>query len=366
MNIKFILILFLVWRVLLFIPLFAGPFFIPYREGSDYTNIWKFTKPYPPVDNPLIYPWANFDGVHFLEIAGDGYRDNERFFPLYPILIKLLSGNAPAFSAIQFFIALAISNLAFLTALILLYKLLKLDYENNVAITTIIAILLFPTSFFFASSYSESLFLLFAVAGFYFARRSNWLLVSIFSSLLILTRLVGIFALPVFLLEKKSRFLILPAVAFLLFCVFNFYSFGNPFQFLLNQQELANSRSLFVFPLQTVFRYLNILISLPKTQFEWFIALLELATFFFICSALFISFKKNIRASYILFSLLTVLPAIFSGTFSGLPRYLLVSFPLFIALALVKNKTARLAYIIISPILLFLLLMFFSRGYFIA
>ena len=52
--VKSIFLLFLIWRLLLFIPLLAGYQFLSYRPDADYTNIWKFIEPYSPVDHFLL------------------------------------------------------------------------------------------------------------------------------------------------------------------------------------------------------------------------------------------------------------------------------------------------------------------------
>ena len=111
---------------------------------------------------------------------------------------------------------------------------------------------------------------------------------------------------------------------------------------------------------------MKIILSIPYSQFEWWIALLEITTFFIVSFLLYLSWKKKIRLSYLIFSVPCFLLPIFSGTFTGLPRYSLVLFPIFISLALINQKLIKLFYVIIAPILLFLLLMFFSKGYFIS
>ncbi len=191
--IKFILISFLIWRTALFLPLFVSELFIKYRTGYDYTNIWKFIEPYQPVSHFLLYPWANFDGVHYLLIAGQGYTNNFGFLPLFPLLIRLAGA--------QFFSGFILSNLLFLASLFVFYKLLIFDYSNKEIRLVIISLLLFPTSFFFASIYSESLFFLLLVLSFYFARKKQWLAASICGMFLSITRIVGIFILPALIYE---------------------------------------------------------------------------------------------------------------------------------------------------------------------
>ena len=377
-----VIVFFFIWRVLLFLPLSIGEMVLPYRSGYDYTNIWKFIHEYQPVSNVLLFPWANFDGVYYLSIAGSGYtKDNAGFLPLFPLFIHLVSsffGVTKTFGAVQFFIAFFIANICFFLSLIFFYKLVRLDYSNKIAIMSIIFFLVFPTSFFFGSIYSESLFLLLSLLSFYFARKKQWILASIFGMLLGITRVVGISIFPALLYEffqqektiKNVRalpLLIIPA-GIANYAFFNLSQWGDAFRFLHVHGTLGNSRSIdsvVLFP-QTIFRYGKIFTTVSTSQYEWWIAFLEIVTFFVVSFLLYIGWKKGIRFSYILFAVLCFLIPVSSGTFTGLPRYVVILFPIFITLALLEKKIVQAFYIIISIILLFILLLFFSRGYYVA
>src|SRR5437867_13438712 len=77
-NFEFIIFVFgalLIFRVFLFIPQIIGPFIIPERIG--------FLGP---------FPWANFDGSHYISIAKIGYQTYQQaFFPLFPIFIRFIT-----------------------------------------------------------------------------------------------------------------------------------------------------------------------------------------------------------------------------------------------------------------------------------
>lgn len=386
-KIKFIIGSFLIWRLLLFIPLIVSEKILEYRIGYDYANIWKFINPYFPVSNPFFYPWANFDGVHYLLIAGNGYTNNLEFFPLFPLIIRIVSflfGTTQTFGIVQFFTAFFISNNFFLLSIFVFYALIRLDYSKKIAQLSIIFLLLFPTSFYFGSIYGESLFLFLSLSCFYFIRKKQWTIASILGALLTLTRIVGIFILIPLILEfikkekiNKKQFLklFLNILSFLLipisligYSLFNFWRTGDFLYFVHAHGNLGNGRavnSIILMP-QTLFRYGKILFSVSLGRFEWWIALLELSIFLIVSILLCISWRQKIRLSYILFTALCFLTPALSGTFSGLPRYSLILFPIFISLALIKNIKIQIAYGIISAILLFILLMFFSKGYFIA
>lgn len=391
-KLKFLLLSFFIWRVFLFIPLLIGLLFIPYRENLGFTNIINKIDPASISANIFLYPWANFDGVHYLSISGYGYITEGRFFPLYPILINFFSQvikSPEAFGIGQFLIGFLISNISFLISLYLLFKLVVSEYSEKIAKISIIFLLIFPTSFFFISIYSESLFLLLVLLSFYFIQKKQWILVGICGFLLTLTRFVGIFILPAIIYEffkqekvikiiknqKKGKEILIKILPLLLvpmglisYAIYCFYKWGNFLYFLTAHSELGNSRvsNTIVLPIQTVFRYFKILTDVSYFKFEWWVALLELLTFLLISYLLFLGWKKGIKKSYLIFSAFAFLIPIFSGTFSALPRYAIIIFPIFITLALIKNLWVKVIYSIVSPILFFILLMFFSRGYFIA
>lgn len=341
---------FVFWRILLFIVAFFASYFISIRTGYLFVNYW-----------------GNFDGVHYLSIAQNGYVNQAVFFPLFPVLIKILSLGRWYFGA-----AILISNLAFLFSLYYLYKLLCLDYKKEKAWEVVTILLLFPTSFFFGAVYAESLFLLFLVLSFYLARRRKWLLAAISASLLVATRVVGIFIIPALIYEywvqnKKFNPSLLLTSAFLFaYSMFNYFRWGDFLYFIHAHGELANGRSttsVVLFP-QTIYRYAKILFSVP-VSYEWFIALLELSVFILVCYLLYLAWKNKVRVSYLIFSILAFLLPASSGTFSGLPRYVLILFPIFVAVGFLDAKIKRV-WKIISMVLLIVLTMFFVRGYFVA
>lgn len=389
--IKKIFLIFLIWRVFLFLPLLIGNQILDYRQGYEYTRLWKFITPYFPVDSFFLYPFANFDGVHYLSIAGMGYSNNAGFFPFYPLLIKTLTSfleSIQAFGAIQFFSALFISNLAFFLSLLVFYKLIRLDFPDKIAYSSIIFLLAFPTSFYFGAIYTESLFLLFALLSFYFARKNDWKKAGIFAMFLSATRLVGIAIFPVLIYMfvknhnviltlkgknlKKIFFKFLPLflspLGLVAYALFNKLKWNEWFYFISAQGQFANQRSvdqIVPFP-QTAFRYFKLLFNLPTTQYEWWVALLELMIFFWAICLFYFALKKKVNFSYILFSVFCFLVPVSSGTISGFPRYVLPLFPLFITLPLILNGRTKIIYLTISGTLLFILLMFFSKGYFVA
>ena len=378
--IKRIVLLFIVWRIFLFIPLIVSEAFLLPRKSYEYTLLTYFLEKSSILYNFLLYPFANFDAVFYLLIAAKEYTVNAGFFPLFPLTIRIatLPFNVIPFDAIQYFFAVLLVSVYFLAAIIVFYKLIRLDYKENVAIWSIVFLLIFPTSFFYAAIYSESLFLLLSLLAFYFARKKKWFWAGITGGLLSATRIVGIAMWPALIYEyfKESRNkptikalpLLLVPLGLLGYMFYNFQKWGNPFYFIQAQGNFANNRSvdsIVLFP-QTVFRYIKILLSVKPNIYEWWVAFFELSFFIFALSLLYIAWKKKIRFSYIFFGLLCFIIPVSSGTFSGLPRYIAVIFLIFITLALIKSRLFKIIYSAISVILLFIFFMLFSKGYFIS
>ena len=372
----------------MFIPLIFGRLLIQYRSGFAYTSIAHFTESHNLILHFLLSPWANFDGVHYLTIAGNGYTNNGAFFPLFPLTIYLLTslfGAIQAFSPIQYFSSLFLSNVYFFLALLVFYKLVKLDYKEHIVFRTIFFLLIFPTSFFFVSIYTESLFLLLSLLSFYFVRKGNYWIAGLLGALLTATKFVGIAILPALILEflirekivnlklfKQKLLKLLPIllapVGLISYMYYNSFRWGDPLFFVKAQEEFANNRSsssIVLFP-QTIFRYFKIFFTVSPNQFEFRVALLEFSAFIFASIMLYVAYKKRIRISYLLFAALCFIIPISTGTFTSIPRYILTMFPIFIALALIQNKRFKLIYSAVCIILLFLLLMLFSRGYFVS
>ncbi len=381
-----IILIFVIWRVIILLPLIIGGIFLSVNTQSDYTNILKSLPQDSFIRSNILYPWSNFDGVHYLDIAQNGYSQNSRFFPLYPIMIRLfgviISGNHINYQAL-FISGLVLSNLFFALSLILLYMLIKKRYDSKVAFMSVLMLIFFPTSFFFASVYSESLFLFLGIFAFYLAEERKYLFSNVVGILVSVTRLPGIFIMPAlvykFITKNKPltkisnklpillSFGLIPT-GLLIFIYFNFIFWHDPFYFIKEHALLGNSRSVssIVNPLQTVVRYFKILTGIPFGQYQWWISLMELLTFFFFSFLLYLAWKKRIDKSYLIFALGIFILPILSGTFSGLPRYVLLEFPCFLALALIENHLFKILYFLTAISTSLVLIMFFSRGYFVA
>ena len=82
----------------------------------------------------LFNPWANWDGVWYIRIAGHGYAaypDSQAFFPLYPLLVHYLGRALGS----EFELAGIVLSLAcFLALCVMLYKLAAREFSPRVGL----------------------------------------------------------------------------------------------------------------------------------------------------------------------------------------------------------------------------------------
>lgn len=366
-DFSFILFSFLSWRVLLFVIIFFSVKQVPLQQNFLGGGMQAYLK------SPWLWAWANFDGEHYLSIAKDGYHLAEQaFFPLYPLLIKLFGGGVWA--------GLLISNTSFFLALVGLFKLLRIDYSQKVSKLVIVLFLIFPTSFYFGAVYTESLFLCFTIWSFYFYRKGNYLLSSILGMLASGTRVIGIILLPIYLLElfkektkcnKKHLWLLLIPLGLFLYMFYLYKVYGDPLIFLHALPLFGEQRSSIPILLpQVIYRYVfKILPSLNYSYFAGtFTTIIEFLVGIIFLVVSIISFIK-LRFSYSLFLILGYLIPTLSGSFSSLPRYVLVLFPAFILFSVWLDKSPKIIKLISYTILLMGLIVslsLFSRGFWLA
>lgn len=374
----FIITAFLVWRLGLFLVLFFAANVLPLQInflGGGLSNY---------LGNPNLWAWANFDGEHYLSIAQNGYGFGERaFFPLLPILIKytgmLFGGSLQAFNVVGNIIA----NLSFLVGLVGIYKLVGLDHPPKISKLTILVLLLFPTSFYFATVYTESLFFALAVWSFWFARNKMWLPAALLGILLCATRFVGLIILPALIVEwfiqNRSRpnffksfppILLTIPTGLLAYMYYLQRTVGDMFAFYSSLATFGEQRSTHLITLPQVF-YRYIFKILPNLNTTFFPVIFT-TVFEFAVGVLFLiistySFFAQ-RFSYAVFLFLGYLTPTFSGSFSSLPRYVIILFPVYILTAkyLSKSKFLLFAFCLISGILLVISFSLFARGYWVS
>jgi hypothetical protein len=330
--------------------------------------------------SPTSHPWVNmlsrWDAGWYVEIARDGYRfepgtpSNAAFFPLYPLLIRVIHALLflPANDYWWLVTAIALSNVALLIGLTYFRALLAMDFNQDLASRTITYLLIFPTTFFFSGVYSESLFLALTVAAFYYARTNRWLLTCILAALATLTRSQGmILALPLlieYLHERNFRlrkigwnimaFALVPT-ALLAFALFLKLKFGS-WTVVFDVQSIWGRHLMWPWhPLAWFLRHAPALSPEhhDKLDFGFLLVLLGAA----------IAGPRRLRISYTAYIWTAVVFFSCWGMLGSIPRFDLVIFPLFIVLALIgaRSRAFHLGYVVASSMLAALFMVMHSQ-----
>lgn len=364
----------IIWKVLLLLILLASFELIPlYSRDLLGGGLDQYLSSY------YILPWANFDGEHFTSIAQFGYQQYQQaFFPLYPKLISLglsIFGENIKVAAISGFL---ISFVCFFVGLILFYKLLKLDYSQGFALGVIALLLLYPASFYFNAVYSESLFLMLITGSFYFFRTKHYFWAGVFGFFAATTRVFGVLLLISFLIEifvnkvpfKKSFWIFLIPLGLISYMYYLYLTIGDPLAF-YNLQLIVgeqHQRGVVLFP-QIIYRYSKIIFTTTNISPLFTTILFELATGIIFLLLPIIGLFKKVRLSYLFFAFSGFLLPTIQGSFSSLPRYVLILFPSFIVLTLMIKNLPNFIKILLGCFSLMLLIFetaLFLRGYWVA
>jgi hypothetical protein len=191
-GLRDVVVVFLVARLVLFgLSAITGGMLLPPPPGQPTTDSGHPAPRLEPGWHMLITATERQDGLWFLRLATDGYREDDAsaaFFPLYPMLVRAVAW-VPFIGPLG--AALLVSNGAFFLGLLVLHALTRRELGARAAPRALWFLALAPTAFFFLAPYSESLFLLLSVTTFWFARRERWALAGAAGAAAALTRSVG-------------------------------------------------------------------------------------------------------------------------------------------------------------------------------
>ena len=378
-DLKFITLSFIAWRLLLFIIAFFAISTFPLQQGFLGGNLEGY------LNVPWFWGLINFDGEHYLSIAYQGYRSlTYFFFPVYPLLVKFISLNSSSVTRLATS-GIFIANISFFIALVGFWKLIRLDFNRKIAKWSLVLLLIFPTSFFFGSFYTESVFLALVVWSLYLVRKRKWIESGILAAISSATRVVGMVMLPVLAIEVwlqrnryKGKKLFKPTIGVLLvpmglgvYMYFLNKQTGDPLEFFNSVGIFGEQRTAgFILLPQVFYRY--IFKVLPSVNYSFlpisFVTVLEFVTAVWLVVVSIIAFFK-LRLSWAVYLALAFLIPTLSGSFSSLPRYALVLFPAFLVTALYVSRLNKLGKAVILLILtfgLYLATSLFTRGYWVA
>jgi hypothetical protein len=288
---------------------------------------------------------TQWDGVWYRLIARQGYGPPTpeiaaAWFPLYPILVR----------AVEFIVrdyqvaSVLVSNGCLVAAALLLMRLLRLDYDELVCRRAIIFLMFNPASFFLSSAYTEATFLLLSIGALLAARQGKWLIAALSGMCLSATRapglLIGAPLLAEYLVQWRERggnwrvffrphLLLLALVpAGLLAYMLYLYVLRGDFFLPMRAQASGWGKTL-TLPWQT-FLWTH---SFPASHIPLYQAIVGAAII--LAGA---GFWLRLRATYLVYAVVSLLFYLAWGSLEGLPRYVGILFPLHLVLALLSTR----------------------------
>ena len=288
-----------------------------------------------------------WDASHYTHIAEVGYQnfgDDKNlivFYPLYPLLIFLLNialGNAVLS-------ALILSFVFQVAAGYFLQKLVALDWPE-LSGSALAFFSLFPTAYFLALPFTESLYCALAFAAFYLARKSRWAESGIASGFAVLSRVTGILLVPSLallawdgkvpkLVDRAKWPILFVAAGLCIYLGINWCVQGNPLSFSSIERE-----HWFVFPAfpwETISNAIHALAGKPIKIEAANESLMRLSCLAFGALVLAAGYWL-LPKSYQLYGWLTLFMHASLNWQISFPRYLLPVFPFFIVLSDFRSK----------------------------
>ena len=272
-------------------------------------------------NNPLKY-LANWDGADYISIANKGYDDKflTGFFPLYPILIKLVHVIVKSY----LISGLIITWLALWGAIYFYVSIVKEYYsrsntkikDNLTLIKSALYFVLFPSGIYLLCVYTESLYALFALAAIYFAFKKKLILTALLTILATAAHITGFFLIPIVVLmlfeEKVSKLKSLAvgaigSIGVIAYSIYLWIKFNNPFEFVHSQTVHHWLKNKIWYNYDSIsILDLFLLISLITTVIYWY--------------------KR--KRSFSFYTLLFIAIPLIGGQFDGFARYTLMAFPM--------------------------------------
>lgn len=303
----------------------------------------------------LLNGFFRWDAGWYGKIARTGYSfDPDRassvaFYPLYPYLARYLGnlvGGAPV-------AGLIISNLATLGAVFYLRRLGALLFGDAVGKLASILLLVFPTSLFLSSFYTEGLFLCLATASMFYFFRGQYLRAGLIGFFAMLTRSTGLvlFAaqaldLCLRLFQRKEKFqprmlaLLLIPLGLGVFMLILQRQVGDPFAFATTLEHWGRERS---WPWQSLYD------AFRKTDYGFAPNFAKTQRFIdacfaslFLCLGVSMAVTRKAPVALSAYVVLGVLLPLCTYNLGGMNRYVLGLFPAFLFVAQLCERRTEL------------------------
>lgn len=378
--VKTIFLLTLLWAVVIYCLAFWGWYRVPLSlyDGAAYWTDENFISRQAETEFRFISSW---DAAWYLDIAGRGYayfdraQSNLNFYPLYPLAIRVLAfpfdNLLPRMGLFQLS-GVVISFVSLFASVWLLTNLVVKEEGRPAGVRVVWYLLTFPTAFFLITVYSESLYLFLSLGCFWLMKREKWILAGLAGGLAALTRPVGIVLIVPLVVEyllksRPKRQLLLGSFCFLpiwlLFPLYTYFKFGDPF-IMFKAARSWGRFSPAEFSFVRLENQVNSAFSYSSASFAMMILETAAVILGIIAS---VWLFKNKKYAYAIYTILGNLIPLTSGVLLSQTRYLLVLFPLFIALSSWgRNPVFNKLYLLVSSVMLGINIVLFANGFWVA
>ncbi|MEM2103895.1 MAG: hypothetical protein QW717_03285 [Candidatus Bathyarchaeia archaeon] len=323
----------------------------------------------------VMRQFCRWDSPHYIDIAENWYVNTgeQRFFivflPFYPLLIRLLTFNWQYVNLS----ALLVSNFSSAIAAVYLFKLAKLDFDDDVAARAVFYLSIFPTAYFLCAIYTEGLFLALAIACLYYARLERWPSAGLLGMLASLTRITGLSLLPALLCEyfHQRRFRQLKGLGFkLIWPIFPMFGFTE--YLFINYQVTGNFFKFMEYQRVNWYQTFDPLLGLENAwqitvqaafPDSFMLGAAQLAFAALGLAGILLGFILRLRFSYNAYMFFAWAMSVSTGWWISVPRYILVLFPIFILFGVAGRR--KVFNYTVAPVFLVLLCLFtitFSKG----
>lgn len=339
-----------------------------YIDGSEPLTMDRF-----------LSEWEKWDANNYIRIASLGYSGYQEegmyttlvFFPLYSWVMKLFYSLVLDMRAA----GLIVSTLCYIAGCCFFYGAIALDYGKNVAERAVILISVFPFSMFFGTIFPESIFFMLCAICIFYLRRQNWAIASVAGMLASLSRMQGIILLVVIFIEwcefykpielirtkktnelikavfTKLSWILLVPVGLLVYFYINYSVSGDAFKFLEYQEKVWNNGSQYFG--ETFITIWDKACGVKASgQLIFTSGIVPVFLLVLSIAVMFYCYRK-VHNKYLVFMLLYTIMCYVLKDLISAGRYISVSFPLFLGLAvfLEEHPKAEKITIVLSSVM---------------
>ncbi len=361
----------------------------------------ELTPPFPAFPGSgFLAGWFHFDGWWYQSILTDGYsysgptvQASAAFFPAYPLAMELvhLVVRSPVLPG------MVVTFVCGLGATILFHGWSRERFGTRAANLAVLALLLFPYSFYlFGAVYPQALFLVAAVGAFVLLERGHPVLAGLAGAVCTATHaegvavLVGLVAVTAYRHRRTGRPLrladagvLLSAGGLIAWCAYLWARFGDPLVWVKIQQawtapqgpvtwfKVGFFERVVQIPgwVADVVRDTNLNDPDPAARLAYVAALLGHAAVVVVALVMIVLVFRKLGWGYGIYTLgVLAVPLVGSDDLQGAGRYALALFPCFAVAGdlLSRHRAARLVWLPVSAALLVFVASSYARGYYVA